>query len=73
MELSNFATPTGVFRKANWNSYYDIDSSDRGELAGGFRETGLTFSAGWSNDIYKNSISTVQPSALRALALIRAY
>lgn len=72
MELSNFATPTGAFGKANWNSYYDIESSIRGQ-EGGFRETGLTFSAGWSNDIYKNSISTVQPSSLRALVLIRAY
>ena len=72
MELSNFATPEGAFRKANWNSYYDIESSIRGQ-EGGFRETSLTFSAGWSNDIYKDSISTVQPSAIRALTLIRSY
>lgn len=69
-DMESFEEPTDAF-KSDWNVEVRLQRND--ESGAKFRESRLVFKASNSSPIYSDSVSTVQPSSLRALVLVRAY
>ena len=68
--MESFEEPTEAFT-ADWNVEVQLQLND--ESGAKFRESRLVFKASNSNSIYSDSVLTVQPAAMRALVLVRAY
>ena len=69
-DMESFEEPTEAFT-ADWNVEVQLQQND--ESGAKFRESRLVFKASNSNSIYSDSVLTVQPTAMRALVLVRAF